>query len=79
MTVRLDEETYQRLRDLAASAPSQSAAVVAAIREAWEHLQEEKLLAAYQAVVAESPAYPYENEDERTALRARRNARQATT
>ncbi|WP_245721513.1 antitoxin [Nocardia crassostreae] len=80
MTVRLDEETFQRLKDLeAAGAASRSAAVVAAIHEAWQHLQEQRLLDAYQAAVAESPTYPYEHDEERAALRARRNRRQATT
>ncbi|MQY17800.1 antitoxin [Nocardia macrotermitis] len=78
MTVRLDEETFQQLTDLEAASPSRSAAVVAAIHEAWNRLQEEKLQAAYTAVVAESPSYPFENDEERSALRARRNARQAT-
>lgn len=77
MTVRLDNETFHRLRDLEDAAPSRSAAVVAAIREAWNRLQEERLQDAYAAAVAESPSYPYENDEERAALRARRNARQA--
>jgi hypothetical protein len=51
--------------------------VVSAIREAWARLQEDKLQAAYEAAVAETATYPYENDDERAALRARRNARQA--
>lgn len=79
MTVRLDEETYQRLKDLeAAGAPSRSAAIVEAIREAWRHLQEQRLLDAYQTAVEESPTYPYETDEERSTLRARRNRRQAT-
>lgn len=76
MTVRLDDETFERLEELEKSAASRSAAVVEAIRTAWERLQEEKLLRAYQAAVAESPSYPYENEQERATLRERRNARQ---
>lgn len=76
MTVRLDDETFERLEELEKSAASRSAAVVEAIRTAWEQLQEEKLLRAYQAAVADSPSYPYENEQESTTLRARRNARQ---
>ncbi|MBO0855099.1 MAG: antitoxin [Nocardia sp.] len=79
MTVRLDDETFQRLKELEVDAASRSAAVVTAIREAWDRLQEEKLQAAYEAAVADSPTYPYENDDERTALRARRNARQRAT
>ncbi|MEG8181761.1 antitoxin [Nocardia terpenica] len=79
MTVRLDDETFQQLKDLeAAGAASRSAAVVEAIREAWQHLQEQRLLDAYQAAVEESPSYPYETDEERSALRERRNRRQAT-
>ena len=77
MTVRLDDQTFQQLKDLEEASPSRSAAVVAAIHEAWDRLQEEKLETAYATAVAESPSYPYENEEERAALRARRNARQA--
>lgn len=77
MTIRLDDETFRRLTDLEAASPSRSAAVVAAIREAWDRLQEEKLEAAYAAAVAESPSYPFENDEERSVVRARRNARQA--
>jgi predicted transcriptional regulator len=78
MTVRLDDETFEHLKELEGSAASRSAAVVSAIREAWTRLQEDKLAAAYAAAVAETPTYPYENDDERAVLRARRNARQAT-
>lgn len=78
MTVRLDDETFRRLTDLEATSPSRSAAVVAAIREAWDRLQEERLQEAYTAAVAASPSYPFENDEERSTLRARRNARQAT-
>ena len=77
MTVRLDEETQQQLAELAEAHPSRSAAVTAAIREAWRRLREEKLDAAYAAAVADDPHFPYESADERDRLRARRNARQA--
>jgi len=78
MTVRLDDETYRQLEDLeAASSSSRSAAVAAAIHEAWQHLQEQRLIEAYQAAVADSPTYQYENEEERSALRVRRSRRQA--
>ncbi|MBF6189483.1 MULTISPECIES: ribbon-helix-helix protein, CopG family [Nocardia] len=77
MTVRLDDETFRRLQELEqAGAPSRSAAVVAAIHEAWNRLQDEQLARAYEAAVAQSPTYPYEDEDERAVLRARRNKRQ---
>lgn len=77
MTVRLDEETARKLAELAESQPSRSAAVTEAIRQAWRQLQENKLEAAYAAVAAADPAYPYESEDERSTARARRNAREA--
>jgi predicted transcriptional regulator len=76
MTVRLDDETFRRLQELEQAAPSRSAAVVSAIREAWARLQDEQLARAYEAAVADSPTYPYEDEDERATLRARRNKRQ---
>lgn len=34
---------------------------------------------AYEVAVAETPTYPYEDEQEREVLRARRNARQRRT
>lgn len=77
MTVRLDDDTAQKLADLAADQPSRSAAIKAAIEEAWRVHQEHKLDAAYAAVAAENPDYPYESNKERAALRARRNAREA--
>ncbi len=76
MTVRLDADTLQQLQELAEGAPSRTAAVIAAIREAYARLQEDKLAAAYARAVAESPSYPYESEEERTAARARRDRRQ---
>lgn len=77
MTLRLDDETARRLSELeAAGASSRSAAVVAAINAAWTRLQEEQLETAYAKAVADSPAYPYEDEDEHNALRARRGRRQ---
>jgi hypothetical protein len=77
MTVRLDDETARQLAELAAGKPSRAAAVTAAIREAWQRLQERKLEQAYVAVVAECPDYPYESGDERAAIRMRRNTREA--
>lgn len=77
MTVRLDEETERQLVELAASYPSRSAAVLDAIHAAWRRHREDRLDAAYAAVVAENPAYPYEDAAERDAIRARRDRRQA--
>jgi predicted transcriptional regulator len=77
MTVRLDNETSQELAELAEHHPSRSAAVQAAIHQAWQRLQEEKLHAGYAAAVAENPHYPYESAEEAAVLRARRRARQA--
>lgn len=77
MTVRLDDETSQELAELAERHPSRSAAVQAAIHQAWQHLQEEKLQAGYAAALAENPHYPYESAEEAAVLRARRRARQA--
>ncbi|WP_020501165.1 hypothetical protein [Sciscionella marina] len=77
MTVRLDDETQQKLAELAEQQPSTSAAVKDAIHEAWQHLQETKLDTAYAAAVADNPAFPYESETERETLRARRNRREA--
>jgi antitoxin MazE4 len=77
MTVRLDDETARQLAELAAGKPSRAAAVTAAIREAWQHLQERKLEQAYVAVIAECPDYPFESSEERVAIRTRRNTRQA--
>lgn len=77
MTVRLDDEVSRELTELAEHHPSRSAAVQAAIHQAWKQLQEEKLQAGYAAAVAENPHYPYESAEEAAALRARRRARQA--
>jgi len=77
MTVRLDDEISRELAELAERHPSRSAAVQAAIHQAWQQLQEEKLQAGYAAAVAENPQYPYESAEEAAALRARRRARQA--
>jgi Arc/MetJ-type ribon-helix-helix transcriptional regulator len=76
MTVRLDDETSRELAELAERHPSRSAAVQAAIHQAWQRLQEEKLQAGYAAAVAENPYYPYESAEEAALLRARRQARQ---
>ena len=51
--------------------------VQAAIHQAWQHLQEEKLQAGYAAAVTENPHYPYESAEEAAVLRAHRRARQA--
>jgi predicted transcriptional regulator len=77
MTVRLDDETSHELAELAERYPSRSAAVQAAIHQAWQRLQEEKLQDGYAAAVAENPHYPYESAEEAAALRSRRRARQA--
>lgn len=77
MTVRLDVHTEQQLAELAEQQPSRSAAVTEAIRQAWQRLQEERLDAAYATAVAENPHYPYEAEEEREAMHARRNHRQS--
>jgi predicted transcriptional regulator len=77
MTVRLDEETSRELTELAERHPSRSAAVQAAIHQAWRRLQEDKLQAGYAAAVADNPYYPYESAEEAAVLRARRRARQA--
>jgi predicted transcriptional regulator len=76
MTVRLDSDTEQQLADLAEYQPSRSAAVTAAIRQAWQRLQEDRLDAAYVTAVAENAHYPYESAAEREAMRARRARRQ---
>jgi predicted transcriptional regulator len=76
-TVRLDDETSQELAELAERHPSRSAAVQAAIHQAWQRLQEEKLQAGYAAALADNPHYPYESAEEAAVLRARRRARQA--
>lgn len=51
--------------------------VTAAIRQAWQRLQEERLDATYANAVAKNPHYPYESAEEREAMRARRNRRQS--
>jgi antitoxin MazE4 len=79
MTVRLDDETARQLSELAEHMPSRAAAVVAAIHEAWRHLQEQKLEQAYAAAVAENPNYPFESSEERATIRRRRNSREART
>jgi predicted transcriptional regulator len=76
MTVRLDDETSRELTELAELHPSRSAAVLAAIHQAWQRLQDERLQAGYAAAVAENPHYPYESAEEAAVLRARRRARQ---
>jgi predicted transcriptional regulator len=76
MTVRLDDETSQELAELAERHPSRSAAVQAAIHQAWRRLQEEKLQTGYAAAIEENPHYPYESAEEAAVLRARRRARQ---
>ncbi|MBS4730713.1 antitoxin [Mycobacterium sp. SM1] len=77
MTVRLDEQTRQRLQDIVAGRyRSANAAIVDAINKRWQELQDEQLDAAYAAAVDNNPAYPYESEAERSAARLRRNARQ---
>lgn len=77
MTVRLDTETERQLAELAEGMQSRSAAVTAAIRQAWTRLQEDKLDAAYAAAVSDNPNYPYESAEERAAMRARRNTRES--
>lgn len=77
MTVRLDDETARQLAELAEGKSSRSAAVTAAIREAWQRMQQQKLERAYAAVVAENPEYPFESSEERSTIRARRNTRAA--
>jgi predicted transcriptional regulator len=77
MTVRLDDQTRQRLHDIVQGRyRSANAAIVDAINKRWEVLHDEQLDAAYAAAVRDNPAYPYESEAERTAARRRRNARQ---
>jgi predicted transcriptional regulator len=75
MTVRLDDETARQLAELATHHPSRSAAVLDAIRQAWERLQNEKLAAGYAAALAANPHYPYESAEEARALRDRRRTR----
>lgn len=75
MTVRLDEQTARQLSDLATGYPSKSAAVLDAIRTAWQQLQDEQLDAAYAAAATENAAYPYESAEERAVAAARRNRR----
>ena len=77
MTVRLDDQTHQRLQDIVEGGyRSANAAIIDAINKRWEVLREEQLDASYAAAVQDNPAYPYDSEDERRAARARRNARQ---
>lgn len=77
MTVRLDQQTRQRLQDIVKGGyRSANAAIVDAINKRWEALHDEQLDAAYAAAIHDNPAYPYESEAERSAARARRNARQ---
>ncbi|MBN9610216.1 MAG: antitoxin [Actinobacteria bacterium 69-20] len=78
MTVRLDDETARQLGELAERYPSRSAAVQSAIRQAWEQLQTDKLDTGYAAAMAENPSYPYESDEEKTVLRARRRSRDAS-
>lgn len=77
MTVRLNEDTVRKLAELAKRHRSRSAAVQAAIHQAWEQLQAERLDAGYAAAVADNPHYPYESAEERAVLRSRRRARDA--
>jgi len=77
MTVRFDDETRQRLQDIVKGGyRSANAAIVDAINKRWETLYDEQLDAGYAAAVQDNPAYPYDSEAERSAARARRNARQ---
>jgi hypothetical protein len=77
MTVRLDEETRQRLQDIVKGGyRSANAAIVDVINKRWQALRDEQLDTAYAAAVHDNPAYPYDSEAERSAARARRNARQ---
>jgi len=77
MTVRLDAETARQLDELAQRHRSRSAAVQDAIRQAWQHLQTEKLDAAYVAAVEANPHYPYESAEEAAVLGNRRRRRAA--
>jgi predicted transcriptional regulator len=74
--LRLDEQTHKRLQEIVGRYRSNNAAIIDAINRLWEAVQEEELDAGYAAAVQENPAYPYESEDERSAARARRDARQ---
>jgi predicted transcriptional regulator len=71
ITVRLDAETRRELAELAERHRSRSAAVQAAIHQAWKHLQEEKLEVGYAEVVVGNSHYPYESPEEAAVLRAR--------
>jgi predicted transcriptional regulator len=73
--LRLDEQTHKRLQEIVGRYRSNNAAIIDAINRLWEAVQEEELDAGYAAAVQENPAYPYESEDERATVRARRNAR----
>lgn len=77
MTVRLGADTARELAELAQRHRSRSAAVQAAIHQAWAQLQDEKLAAGYAAAAAENPHYPYESAEEAGVLRARRRDRAA--
>ncbi len=77
MTVRLGEDTTRELDELAQRYRSRSAAVQAAIHQAWTQLQDEKLAAGYAAAAAANPDYPYESAEEAAALRSRRRDRAA--
>ena len=77
LTVRLDEQSAQQLAELAEHHRSRYAAVQDAIHLAWQHLQADKLEAAYAAAVADNPHYPYESAEEAATLRARRRSRDA--
>ncbi|EUA17390.1 putative antitoxin MazE4 [Mycobacterium xenopi 3993] len=77
MTLRLDNQTRQRLQDIVKDGyRSANAAIIDAINKRWEALHEEQLDAAYAAAVKDNPAYPYDSTAERSAARRRRNARQ---
>lgn len=77
ISVRLDEQTRERLQEIVERRyRSANAAIVDAINRRWETLLNEELDAGYADAVAENPLYPYESEAERSAARARRNARQ---
>ncbi|ORX13079.1 antitoxin [Mycobacterium xenopi] len=77
MTLRLDDQTRQRLQDIVKDGyRSANAAIVDAINKRWEALHQEQLDAAYAAAVQDNPNYPYDSETERRTARARRNTRQ---
>jgi len=77
ISVRLDETTRERLREIVEGRRyrSANAAIVDAINQIWETLQHDELEAAYAAAAAENPAYPYESQNERSVARSRRQAR----